>query len=174
MQTERRVFCSMILPLMILISLVWIMTGCFYFPFFEHRIEGGPNVRAMVGDADSNRQIRPGRITKAQVVAMLGPSRWVSYDGRALGYTTYTGMGTWVWPLCFAALPADNKVYAVRLEFDKDDWLVRYQWADAVMAIPPLQIGGPHGLDELAAIEKLNRTGPVLLDQRNPRSTTQP
>lgn len=150
------------LPIALLVPLVWMMTGCLYIPFFEHRIDSGPNVRALVGNADSDRPIRPGHVTKAQVIALLGEAPWISYDGNALGYLTRTSMGSWVWPLCFTAEPADSKTYVVRLVFDKQGDLVHYDWADASRSIPLIDLVPPRLADEFVAVAKLNEHGPAL------------
>jgi hypothetical protein len=167
-------FRNVILPAVLLVPLIWLMAGCLYIPFFEHRLDSGPNVRALVGPVNSGRPIRPGNVSRGRVMEMLGNPNWTSDDGSAIGYTTYTGIGSWVWPLCFTAVPADNRVYAVRLVFDKNDTLIRYDWADAARGIPPLQLGGLHYLYEGAAMDELNQTAPVLIDRRILLPSTQP
>ena len=166
MRLKRRIFHNIILPVMVLIPLIWIMTGCLYIPFFEHRIDTGPNVRGLVGSANSDRPIRPGHITREKVIALLGVAPWRSDDGSALGYEAYTGVASWVYPLCFfAAEPADAKVYVVRLVFSKDGNLIRYDWADESQYVEPRLLFGfgitPPGNSQ-AAVRKLNANGPEL------------
>ncbi len=178
MKSQRRTFRNIILPLLILAPLLWLMTGCFHLPWFEHRTDSGPNIRAVVGPANSNRAIRPGNITRAQVIALLGPPEYMSLDGTAIAYLTDTASAYWVWPLCFAAEPADSKSYMVRLIFDKDDRLKSYDWADSEYKYDWLNT---YPTMETPPIMKLNKTDPTLMyvgpqagDSSDPATTTKP
>ena len=180
MRNKRRVFRSIVLPVMILVPLVWIMTGCIYFPFFEHRLDNGPNVRELVGEAGSDRPIRPGKVTRDQVVSLLGEAPYISADERALGYVARTGFSSWVYPLCFfAAEPADQRVYVVRLVFAKDGTLERYDWEHESGYVPPTLLFGQSSSEpETSAVERLNkRSAPTLesrMDHNHPDSRQNP
>jgi hypothetical protein len=155
---------NIVLPIALLVPLIWMMTGCLYIPFFEHRIDSGPNVRALVGPAGSDRPIRPGHVTKAHVIALLGEPRWMSGDGNALGYETDTSFASWVYPLCFfAAEPADARTYFVRLVFDPGGNLLRYDWTHVSAYVEPKGFlgGAPSGPGD-AALNEINKTQPVL------------
>jgi hypothetical protein len=95
---------------------------------------------------------------------MLGRPKFISDDGNALGYDATTSVSSWVYPLCFAAEPADVKTYIVRLEFDKNGMLKRYDWADESVYENPrlLLFGTPPRGPEDSVLQKLNRSGPVL------------
>jgi hypothetical protein len=155
-------FRKLVLPLAILAPLLWLMAGCLYVPWFEHRIDSGPNVRELVGS--SGDKLVPGRVTRAQITNLLGEAPYVSGDGNAIGYVTTTSVGTWVYPLCFGAETADARVYVLRLVFDPAGKLVRHDWADASEFRSPSFLIVGHGSDAAlnAAISKLNRTGPIL------------
>jgi hypothetical protein len=164
MKTNRRTFLNVILPGMILLPLVWLMAGCLYIPFFEHRLDSGPNVRALVGPVNSGRPIAPMHVTKDRVIQLLGQAPYVSDDGNALGYVATTGVSSWVYPLCFfAAEPADAKTYVVRLVFDKGGTLIRYDWeTESEYIAPRLFFGGGYWGNANPAIDRLNQKGPVL------------
>jgi hypothetical protein len=161
---KRHPLRNIILPITLLVPLIWLMTGCLYIPFFEHRLDTGPNIRALVGTADSARPIRPGHITKERVIALLGEAHWISDDGNALGYETTTGFSSWVYPICFfAAEPADARAYVVRFVFDKDGNLQRCDWAQESEYVGPNLLWGEYSPGPVeAAINDLNKTQPML------------
>ena len=128
------------LPVVLLISGVWLMAGCFYLPFPEHRSEHqAKDFRKLVGAIDSKKTIRPGAVTRAQVIALLGPPQFASdappyrvynqpastpsEDHSAIGYILYTESNAWVYPLCFTATPGTTTRYELRLVFNKEDVL---------------------------------------------------
>ncbi len=128
------------LPVVLLISGVWLMAGCFYLPFPEHRSEHqAKDFRKLVGAIDSKKSIRPGAVTRAQVIALLGPPQFASdappyrvynqpasapsEDHSAIGYILQTESNAWVYPLCFTATPGTLTRHELRLVFNKENVL---------------------------------------------------
>ncbi len=144
---------------MVLTPLLWLMAGCLYVPWFEHRTDGGPNIREVIGQENSSRLIRPHHITRGQIVTSLGTPKYTSVDNTAIGYLTTTAGSYWVWPLCFSAYPADQKEYMVRLVFNKQDELTTVEWAESESKHDWLNTFDDR-ID--LPILKLNRTSPQL------------
>ena len=129
-----------ILPMMLAMAGLWLLAGCFYLPLPEHRSENAKkDFRKLVGDANSKKPIRAGHITRAEVIAVLGPAEYASdavpvavynqpdpvasTDHSAIGYVLRTEGGAWVWPLCFTAWPDKQTKYELRLVFNEQDVL---------------------------------------------------
>lgn len=136
---NRRIFRKT-LPVILLLFGVWLMAGCFYLPIPEHRSEHqAKDFRKLVGAIDSKKAIRPGAVTRAQVIALLGPPQYASdappyrfynqpttapsEDHSAVGYVLETESNAWVYPLCFTATPGSRTEYELRMVFDKNDVL---------------------------------------------------
>jgi hypothetical protein len=119
----------LVIPMMLVIAGVGALVGCFYVPTFEHPTEKNQkNFWKFVGTGQ-NIQIRPGVIDRQAVLALLGPGPLASSDGRSIGYIYQVQHGAWVYPLCFGTVPANNKVYILRLDFGDDDMLKQFKTA---------------------------------------------
>jgi len=118
-----------ILPLSLLAIGLLMLTGCIYIPFFD--VPDNPaqkDFRPLIGDANSNRPIRPYHITRQQVMALLGPPPYASADNTAIGYHYIVTNGYWFAPLCFYIGPGSKKGSIVRLVVDKHDRLQRIDY----------------------------------------------
>src|SRR4051794_35989850 len=71
------------------------LAGCIYIPTFGATAER-TNLSGKVGEADSNRPIRKGRATAAEVARVLGRPELVSPDGRRVVYTWRQLNGLWI------------------------------------------------------------------------------
>lgn len=140
---------------------VWLLVGCIYLPIPEHRVDKSrPDFRKLVGDEHSKARIRPGSITRAQVIAILGKPQYRSADRTAIGYELETRKGLLVYPLCFSGWPTDRRVYGVRLIFRPDGILADVETAMAESGtLAGTEPYDPNG----RAIDLLNRHTPVLL-----------
>jgi hypothetical protein len=164
--TQRR-----FIPIALILLGTWLLAGCFYLPLPEHRGEHQvKDFRDLVGAANSMKPIRPGAITRAQVIARLGPPPFASdappypvygqppsvpsHDHSAIGYILTTESDAWVYPLCFTATPGTITRYELRLVFNQDDvldhWDIehpkeRHGWIlNADPSLPaPFQSGAP-------------------------------
>lgn len=114
-----------LLPFLLIACGLYLMVGCIYVPTFQLP-KSGPDFRGKVGDANSRKLIRPGAVTRAYVVQLLGPPQDSTHDGKTVAYVMRATDGYWVWPLCFYAGPADSW-YRLRLNFDADDQLASYE-----------------------------------------------
>jgi hypothetical protein len=121
------------LPVLLITLGICLLTGCFYLPLPEHPTadpsERGQkksllaDFRHILGDYRSKRPIRPGT-SRAQVLALLGKPDANSTQDQ-LFYTLLAQRAVWVAPLCFSAVDAQLRGYALRLTFDGDT-LVRW------------------------------------------------
>jgi hypothetical protein len=162
MTLPKRLVRNFILPLAILAPLLWLMAGCFYMPWLEYRTDQGPNVRAVVGPANSDRPIRPGRVTRRQVRALLGDPEFVSLHGTSEAYVARTSHGWWVFPTCFAAYNGNGKAYVVRMTFDAKDQLKDFEWAEDDEPYGVFSQYNPP--PARSAVDLLNRSGPKLYE----------
>ena len=124
-----------------------LLIGCIYLPIPEHKVGPEKDFRNLMGDSQSNKPIRPGAITRSQVMAMLGKPALISADGRRLGYAIETHRGIGIWPLCFSAGAYTQYGYAVRLEFDEQGNLVDYALRKA-----NIEPGGLHLFQDVKGI----------------------
>lgn len=133
MLTKNRLTCGEV-RFALLVACGGLGTGCIAFPT-PGRITGyadqpTPDIRKMVGDAESNRPIRPG-VTRETVLEKLGPP----YYSRERGYAKDNGRREmyryethgW-WGFCFVPLghfwgdisPLDSE-YALDIAYDDQD-----------------------------------------------------
>jgi hypothetical protein len=116
---------GVLLPALLILAGLLVLTGCIFIPGFHETVEK-TNVAAKVGDASSNRPIRVGNATRAQIVAMFGPPQYVDDTGRRIGYRWTVRNGIWLVPLCFTATPRLG-YHGIELDFDEHDVLERFQ-----------------------------------------------
>ena len=88
-----------LLPLALIFAGVALLSGCIYVPIPERTVYG-TNVGARVGPANSSKPVRIGRISRNDVLRVLGEPAQMSPNGRELTYTWGVQTGVWVWPLC--------------------------------------------------------------------------
>lgn len=141
--TNRKRLLRASFPVLLIASGLWMLSGCFYLPLPEHRSEHhARDFRKLVGDISSSKRIRPGAITRAEVVGLLGPPQFTSdappyrvhgspasapsADHSAIGYVLQTDRGVWIVPLCFTALTDTTTRYELRLVFNSDNVLERW------------------------------------------------
>lgn len=135
------------LPLVLLVAGVATLAGCIYIPWPHtsadpHQVD----LSASIGDRDSGKALRVGRVNKQAVVALLGPPVRESADGRVIAYLMARKGGVWVMPLCFYAKPGEFDL-AVRLEFDGAGTLVYYQFMERENnGSAPVFLGGGHAV----------------------------
>jgi len=102
---------------------VWVLAGCIYIPT-PGKAGRGVNAGKYVGGGRSDKPIRTSTSTLDDVLAVLGPPRHASADGRSIGYTWSVPQGTWV-GICYSARPLYHH-QLFRLDFDQDGTLVRF------------------------------------------------
>lgn len=153
---NRRRWRRAVLPVIASAIGVWLLVGCFYVPVPDQRTDKKqPDFRDMIGDAKSDRPIRPGAITRAAILAKLGPPPYVSKDGKTIAYTLETVRGAWIWPLCFHGYPQSQRAYALGLHFDRNDVLVDWKIVHVDESFPWLQIA-PLRIHAQDAIDRMN------------------
>ena len=151
------------IPSTILVFATWLLVGCFYIPTRPRVVLTGTrqDFRILAGSA-----LFPGRTTRGQVLATLGPAPFSTAYGRALGYVLEVHKGTWFVPVCFFyAHPAEYLQFGLRFSFDATGRLERYAVADVAVDQPPVEFIGYHGplftgSYGPSAIEVLNRGRP--------------
>jgi hypothetical protein len=116
-----------LLPVLLALLGMWLMAGCFKIPVWEYRsFDEQHDFRAELGDAHSKRPVRPGAISRNEVVARFGKPSYVSKGRRSVEYLLETNRAVYVWPLCFKASPANQRLYTLTLDFDAEgqlsDW----------------------------------------------------
>ena len=62
---------GILLPSVLIVAGLLVLSGCFFIPTFNTTLQG-TNVGSQVGDARSDRPIRVGLATRAQIIAMFG------------------------------------------------------------------------------------------------------
>jgi hypothetical protein len=181
MRSQRRVFRNVILPLMVLAPLLWLMVGCVYVPWFESRQNSSQrDFRGMLGAATSHKQIRPGLITCAGIESLLGEPPFISDDGLAIGYELRTNSSYWVYPLCFAADPADVKAYVVKFTFDRKGLLEHYYVASDDKSLGWIAYSENNLTVALSPFYEVDQVGPrlrlaaVVKAERARRPSTRP
>jgi hypothetical protein len=152
-----------LLPYALIAMSLWFMAGCFYLPLPEHPSDKSQtgnkkekDFRGLIGPVGSKHPIQPG-VTRAQVVALLGPTGYKMTNDQLL-YSLLTDRAAWVAPLCFSAVPATERGYALRLTFDKNDVLLRWELAHSDEQLDWF-INAPGGA-EFKAVDVLQKKGP--------------
>jgi hypothetical protein len=166
-----------VIPIALIIVGVWGLAGCFYLPVAEHKVDSTQkDFRPLIRKGDTPGVFVSGITTRIAVVALLGPPQYVSGDDRAIGYVYDTAEGLYVWPLCFRAVSDSYRSYALRLEFDQQNYLVRFD--TYYLQFPPRVLGIPGGADDDPfrgiAMERLMRTGPRMFPTNRRIPATQP
>ncbi|HZK81462.1 MAG TPA: hypothetical protein VFC46_10355 [Humisphaera sp.] len=156
---------------------VWGLAGCFYLPVAEHKVDSTQkDFRPLIRKDDTSEVFISGVSTRAAVVAILGPPQYASADERAIGYVYDTAEGLYVWPLCFRAVSDRSNSYALRLEFDQKDHLVRFDTYN--FRGPQRLLGIPEGSDDHSfrgiSMEWLMRTGPRMFPTNRRIPATRP
>lgn len=109
------------LPLLLILLSTLLMTGCLYIPAPPATVSG-TNVWPKVGSRYSFAPVRVHRITRDQVIALLGPGQ-CAQDPHQLTYTADVRAG-YYYALCFFAGREEDHV-VVTLTFDAAGTLIR-------------------------------------------------
>ncbi len=118
-------------PVLLLVPLVCLMVGCVYVPWFEQRnLNGAPRDFRDLSGKSAADPITDGRITKAEVVRLLGPPAAQSPNGRVIAYTLTTKHGVWIEPLCLNVTPGGQHLYVVGLRFDATGVLEHHRFVE--------------------------------------------
>ena len=119
-----------VLPISLVALGLSLLIGCLYIPTFERPVSSTQkDFRKLVGSAQGS-VLRTGYTNRATVLRLLGSPPLVSLDSSSIGYLFETRRGYWVMPLCFFyTYSADNRVYGLRLDFDKDNVLRQFKAA---------------------------------------------
>jgi hypothetical protein len=120
----------------------WSLSGCFYVPGPEKPLETpSPRLGRLIG---AGKPIRPGAVTRGQVIERLGEPDWKSSDDASLVYSSWVGGGYWVMLPFIPVCPAEH-IVAARLDFDADGML-RHTRIERGRPTPPslLRTNGPH------------------------------
>jgi hypothetical protein len=168
----KRSWRRLVPPITLLILLTWVMVGCVYIPTFEHvQLTGSKaDFRQMTGDKPDEHKIIPGRTTRAQIEAVLGPPRSRSDDGRSVVYVIDTHQGLWTVPLCFFATRYANwKRFELLVSYDANDVVEKYTVPQRSQDLPP-----PIGIIEDG--NPFDRPGVVVMPARptHPEAATCP
>jgi hypothetical protein len=151
-------------PIAMLAAMLYLLVGCIYVPWFEHpdSTNPGTDFRPYMVEpgAPPNRPITPGRITRDQLVRLLGPPRYSSVDRSAIVYIFRTSDGWWVAPLCFTAAEGNIRTYAGRFCFDQDGLLQSIEVIDENAQSDPFGAAMENG--ESKIIARYNKDKPRL------------
>ena len=117
-----------LLPIMLILLGTSLLSGCIYIPTFGIP-KDGTDFHKLIGDEQSNKPIRPHRITGAEIIRILGePKRNQNEPGMIYyEYSSLTGVA--IWPLCATVTP-QNRFHTLYLHLDKDDNLTGYEIRD--------------------------------------------
>ena len=107
-----------VLPLVLIGAGVWLLVGCIYIPTFN-MTTGANDATKSVGDARSEKRLRPGFSTRQHVRKVLGKPYFSTPDGRFLVYSWKKQKGLLIYPQCFMVRP-EAEAFAMTLEFDAD------------------------------------------------------
>ena len=118
-------------PAVTVTVLIWLLMGCAYLPWFEQaKLTGTKRDFRPLANPAGGGPITDRRVTRAQVLRLLGEPRARSANGRVLAYTMWTHHGIWIQPLCLNTTAGDPHLYALGLEFDDAGVLQRHQLID--------------------------------------------
>jgi hypothetical protein len=130
-------------PLLVILPLLWLMVGCVYIPWFEQATSSAKrDFRDLSGKSPAD-PITDGRITKEQVLGLLGPPGAVSHNGRVIAYTMTTRHGVWIEPLCLHVTSGGEHLHALGLRFNADGVLEHHHFA--TVDIEPELVAGMEG-----------------------------
>ena len=88
------------------------------------RLNNATDYRKLIGDARSDKPIRPGAVNKTDALKQLGGPWMTSPDGRSVAYVYIVKKSRIVFPLCgFATGPGASRAYGFRLDFDQANLL---------------------------------------------------
>jgi hypothetical protein len=126
------------IPVVLVAAGLWMLAGCFKIPIWPTRsIKEQYDFRNELGGAGSSKPVRPGAITRMQVIERFGPPEHGS-SKSSLTYELELNRAVYVWPLCFHVDPADQRLYVLDLSFDDKEvlsgWKL-YHWDRGVAPI---------------------------------------
>jgi hypothetical protein len=125
-QLYRRV--RIIIPIILALIGVGLMTGCIQYLVWPTRIfKAQYDFRSDIGDAKSYKPVRPGAITRQQVMDRFGVPVAASEKDRTTTYRLRLKLSERVWPLCFTVEDAKRRDYKLVLQFDLNDVLADYK-----------------------------------------------
>jgi hypothetical protein len=132
------------------------LSGCVYLPLPETPLETpSPSLGRVIG---RGRPIRPGAVTREQVIEKLGPPDWRSADDTTLLYTSWVEGGTWIM-LPFIPVSSSTHIVAARLDFGPDGVLRHTRLERGEPTPPSLLTRGP-------------RAPPMVRELRAPQTQT--
>jgi hypothetical protein len=183
MNSHRRPIRNIILPAMVLFPLLLLMIGCLYIPTFEQVDQYGAkkDFRPLLGQGSAQHQITPRKITKGQIVALLGKPFAESANGQAAAYMITTSRGYWVEPLCFQSYHAFRTLHVLSLLYDENGLLVKTNSFDLDCDRHPIGLELNYVREEdfvwsamADAMDKVNRDNGVPRDPRGRIASTSP
>jgi hypothetical protein len=96
---------------------MYLLIGCIPLPGDYRNAAGGPRPEARIGKAGDDRPIQLGRSTLDNVSSVLGRPRFMTPDGRAVGYGYSVRTGVVLYPLCFMAdTNKESRVLVLRFD----------------------------------------------------------
>lgn len=135
------------------------LAGCIYIPGAERPLEiPSPRLDQLVG---SGKPIRPGVVTRDQVIERMGQPTWRSAGNTSFLYTSWVNGGYWVM-LPFIPIGPSTHIIAARLDFD----------ADGVLRHTRIERGKPTPASLLTT--RGPQAPPMVRDFRQQQSTTGP
>ena len=114
------------IPVLFALLGLWLLAGCFVIPVWPKRDNPKEyDFRSEIGDGQSSKPVRPGAISRQKIIERFGAP---SYSrGQSMEYGLTLTESVRVWPLCFRANIAHQRIYRLSLHFDKDDILEKYE-----------------------------------------------
>ncbi|MDB5291811.1 MAG: hypothetical protein JWL69_3052 [Phycisphaerales bacterium] len=120
----------MAIPLLGIAVGVFLLVGCVYLPIPEHGTDWSrKDFRPLLDANNKSSPIRIGRITRTQLIKLLGPPAFELSDRRQLIYRYDVERDVVLWPLCFIVQPGYRDSYAVAFTFDVRDILSGWETA---------------------------------------------
>ena len=118
------------IPVLCALLGVWLMTGCFVVPIWPTRKDKTQyDYRSDVGDEKSNKPVRPGAISRSEIIKRFGSPNDFEHD-QSIGYRLSLNTKKRVWPLCFHSEIAREREHTLILHFDKNGMLIKYDLSE--------------------------------------------
>ncbi|MDB5334349.1 MAG: hypothetical protein JWP03_5500 [Phycisphaerales bacterium] len=120
----------MAIPLSAIAVGVFFLVGCVYIPVPEHGTDWSrKDFRPLLEADNKSSPIRVGRITRSQLIKLMGRPAFEVPERRQVVYRYDTERNLVIWPLCFMVQPDYRDSYAAAFTFDDRDVLIGWETA---------------------------------------------
>ena len=111
-----------LLKLLSLVLALWPLGGCVYIPAADSPTrKGAADPNRLIGRRKSNKPVRPGAVTREQVVKRFGKPFWEDPERRTLIYRFPMKAGYWILiPWAPWAIVRADRIIAARFDFDEE------------------------------------------------------